>query len=160
MIYFQMVEFNRFGMLWSHKYHFFTTRKHYLWGDSTDTSAKTNPLVLTVWNPITSSLSGAWWNRPWRTRTPRMVLITMAMVCLIYAGVVHRSRISTGTLWWQKQVLMYAYDDVSFYNSTASTWTLATPRTTWESIYLDNLWQIAEVVTRPQQCFCSSQYVG
>ena len=24
-------------------------------------------------------------------------------------------------------------DDVSFYNSTASTWTLATPRTTWES---------------------------
>ena len=23
-------------------------------------------------------------------------------------------------------------DDVSFYNSTASTWTLATPRTTWE----------------------------
>ena len=25
-------------------------------------------------------------------------------------------------------------DDVSFYNSTASTWTLATPRTTWEFI--------------------------
>ena len=25
-------------------------------------------------------------------------------------------------------------DDVSVYNSTASTWTLATPRTTWESI--------------------------
>ena len=25
-------------------------------------------------------------------------------------------------------------DDVSFYNSTASTWTLATPRTTRESI--------------------------
>ena len=33
--------------------------------------------------------------------------------------------------------------DVSFYNSTASTWTLATPRTTWESLisilsYFDN----------------------
>ena len=26
-----------------------------------------------------------------------------------------------------------AYDDVSFFNSTASTWTLATPRATWES---------------------------
>ena len=26
-----------------------------------------------------------------------------------------------------------SYDDVSFYNSTASSWTLATPRTTWES---------------------------
>ena len=25
--------------------------------------------------------------------------------------------------------------DVSFYNSTASSWTLATPRTTWESMY-------------------------
>ena len=27
-------------------------------------------------------------------------------------------------------------DDVSFYNSTASTWTLATPRTTWDVNYL------------------------
>ena len=26
----------------------------------------------------------------------------------------------------------YDDDDVSFYNSTASSWTLATPRTTWE----------------------------
>ena len=29
-------------------------------------------------------------------------------------------------------------DDVSFYNSTASTWTLATPRTTWETDILVN----------------------
>ena len=27
-------------------------------------------------------------------------------------------------------------DDVSFYNSIASTWTLATPRTTWESMFM------------------------
>ena len=29
-------------------------------------------------------------------------------------------------------------DDVSFYNSTASTWTLVTERTTWESNYSTN----------------------
>ena len=32
--------------------------------------------------------------------------------------------------WW------WWWCDVSFYNSTASTWTLATPRTTWESLLL------------------------
>ena len=31
-----------------------------------------------------------------------------------------------------------AHDDVSFYNSTASTWTLATPRTTWEAHAVTN----------------------
>ena len=38
--------------------------------------------------------------------------------------------------WTQHWVIQYwisaVYDDVSFYNSTASSWTLATPRTTWE----------------------------
>ena len=32
------------------------------------------------------------------------------------------------------QLLQLRHDDVSFYNSTASSWTLATPRTTWESV--------------------------
>ena len=33
----------------------------------------------------------------------------------------------------QRRNCLYDDDDVSFYNSTASTWTLATPRTTWKS---------------------------
>ena len=36
-------------------------------------------------------------------------------------------------------VLAHDDDDVSFYNSTASTWTLATPRTTWESHMLKQM---------------------
>ena len=33
----------------------------------------------------------------------------------------------------QQNIILIIYD-VTFYNSTASTWTLATPRTTWESV--------------------------
>ena len=40
--------------------------------------------------------------------------------CIINKNTVHESK--------------YDDDDVSFYNSNASTWTLATPRSTWESL--------------------------
>ena len=34
-----------------------------------------------------------------------------------------------------REMMVVVYVDVSFYNSTASSWTLATPRSTWEYIY-------------------------
>ena len=42
----------------------------------------------------------------------------------------------------QPEFLVHTFPgDVSFYNSTASSWTLATPRTTWESIIkIIHLW--------------------
>ena len=43
--------------------------------------------------------------------------------------------------------------DVSFYNSTASTWTLATPRTTWESLLIGN-----SLATPSTTCYSKPKY--
>ena len=42
--------------------------------------------------------------------------------------------------WGHFRTATPAYSDVSFDNSTASTWTLATPRTTWESKGIRTVW--------------------